>query len=37
VHVMRNAMRFISYGDRKTVAAGMREIYTAVAIQLGCD
>jgi transposase-like protein len=29
VHVMRNTMRFISYGDRKKVAAAMREIYTA--------
>ena len=29
VHVIRNAMRFISYGDRKKVAAGMRAIYTA--------
>lgn len=33
VHVMRNAMRFISYGDRKTVAAGMREIYTAPTLE----
>jgi len=29
VHVIRNAMRFISYGDRKKVATAMREIYTA--------
>jgi putative transposase len=29
VHVVRNAMRFVSYGDRKKVAAGMRAIYTA--------
>lgn len=32
VHVVRNAMRFISYGDRKKVAAGMRAIYTAPSI-----
>jgi len=29
VHVIRNAMRFVSYKDRKKVAAGMRQIYTA--------
>jgi putative transposase len=29
VHVVRNAMRFVSYGDRKKVTAVMREIYTA--------
>ena len=33
VHVIRNAMRFISYGDRKKVAAGMREIYTAPTLE----
>ena len=29
VHVVRNAMRFVSYGDRKKIAAAMRAIYTA--------
>jgi putative transposase len=29
VHVIRNAMRFVSYGDRKRLAKAMREIYTA--------
>src|SRR3712207_6983075 len=29
VHVIRNAMRFVSYQDRKKIAADMRTIYTA--------
>jgi putative transposase len=29
VHVIRNAMRFVAFGDRKPVAAAMRAIYTA--------
>jgi putative transposase len=29
VHVVRNAMRFVAYGDRKKLAASMRAIYTA--------
>jgi putative transposase len=29
VHLIRASMRFISYGDRKGVAAGLRPIYTA--------
>ena len=29
VHVIRNAMKFVSYSDRKKVAASMRAIYTA--------
>jgi putative transposase len=33
VHVLRNAMRFISYGDRKKVAAAMRVIYTAPTVE----
>jgi putative transposase len=33
VHVIRNAMRFISYGDRKKVAAAMRTIYTAPTLE----
>lgn len=32
VHVIRNTMRFISYGDRKKVAAAMRNIYTAPGV-----
>lgn len=33
VHVVRNAMRFVSYGDRKKVAAGMRTLYTAPSLE----
>jgi putative transposase len=33
VHVIRNAMRFVSYSDRKKVAAAMREIYTAPSVE----
>lgn len=33
VHVIRNAMRFVSYKDRKKVAAAMREIYTAPSVE----
>ncbi len=33
VHVVRNAMRFVSYGDRKKVAAAMRAIYTAPSVE----
>jgi len=32
VHVIRNAMKFVSYSDRKKVAAGMRAIYTAPSV-----
>jgi transposase-like protein len=30
VHLIRASMRFVSYGDRKTVAAALRPIYAAV-------
>ena len=33
VHVIRNAMRFVSYNDRKKIAAAMREIYTAPTLE----
>ena len=33
VHVIRNAMRFVSYGERTKVAAGMRMIYTAPTVE----
>jgi putative transposase len=33
VHVIRNAMRFVSWKDRKKVAAAMRKIYTAPNIE----
>jgi putative transposase len=33
VHVIRNAMTFVSYSDRKKVAAGMRAIYTAPSVE----
>ena len=29
MHVVRNAMRFVSYKDRKKLAASMHQIYTA--------
>jgi transposase-like protein len=29
VHLIRNALRFVSYSDRKTVAAALKPIYTA--------
>nr|WP_245934551.1 IS256 family transposase [Arthrobacter psychrolactophilus] len=29
VHLIRNAMKFVAYGDRKKVAAAMRPVYTA--------
>lgn len=32
VHVVRNAMRFVSYSDRKKIAADMRKIYTAATV-----
>jgi putative transposase len=33
VHVIRNAMRFVSYSDRKKIAASMRTIYTAPSVE----
>jgi putative transposase len=30
VHLLRNSMRYVSYGDRKTIAAALRPIYTAL-------
>lgn len=33
VHVLRNAMKFVSYGDRKKITASMREIYTAPSVE----
>lgn len=33
VHVIRNAMRFVSYKDRKKIAASMRQIYSAPNIE----
>src|SRR5689334_314062 len=33
VHVIRNAMRFVSYQDRKKIAADMRTIYTAPSVE----
>jgi hypothetical protein len=29
VHLIRNALRFVSYGDRKAVAAALKPVYTA--------
>jgi putative transposase len=33
VHVIRNAMKFVSYQDRKKLATGMRAIYTAATVE----
>src|SRR5436190_8423517 len=33
VHVIRSAMRFVSYQDRKKIASGMRTIYTAPSVE----
>lgn len=33
VHVIRNAMRFVSYNDRKKIAAAMRTIYAAPTLE----
>lgn len=33
VHVIRNAMRFVSYSDRKKIATVMRTIYTAPTLE----
>ena len=33
VHVVRNAMKFVSYQDRKKIAAGMRSIYTSPTVE----
>jgi putative transposase len=30
VHLVRSAMKYVSYGDRKAVAGALKEIYTAV-------
>ncbi len=31
VHAIRNAMRFVSYQDRKTIAVSLQTIYTGPA------
>jgi len=33
VHVLRNAMAFVSFGDRKKVATAMRALYTAPSVE----
>lgn len=33
VHVIRNAMRFVSYRDRKQIVASMKSIYTAPTVE----
>jgi putative transposase len=33
VHVIRNAMKFVSYGDRKKLATAMKAIYTAPSVE----
>jgi putative transposase len=29
VHLIRNSMRFVSYGQRKAIAAALKTVYTA--------
>jgi putative transposase len=33
VHVIRNSMKFVSYGDRKKLAVGMKAIYAAPTVE----
>jgi len=33
VHLIRNSMRYASWKDRKTIAAGLRPIYTAATVE----
>jgi putative transposase len=33
VHLIRNSMRYVSYKDRKTVAAALRPVYTAATVE----
>jgi putative transposase len=33
VHLIRNSMRYVSYTDRKSVAAALRPIYTAATVE----
>jgi putative transposase len=37
VHLIRNAMRYVSYTDRKKVAAALKPIYTAATIDAATD
>ena len=37
VHQVRNSLRFVSYKDRKTVAADLRRIYTAANAEQAAD
>ncbi|MHA7156389.1 IS256 family transposase [Arthrobacter sp. TMN-50] len=33
VHLIRNSMKFVAYGDRKPIAAALRHIYTAPTVE----
>ena len=37
VHLIRNAMRYVGYGDRKKVAAALKPIYAAATIDAAAD
>jgi putative transposase len=37
VHLIRAAMRFVSYGDRKAVAAALKPVYTAANAEAALD
>jgi putative transposase len=37
VHLIRAAMRFVSYGDRKAVAAALKPVYTAANADAALD
>lgn len=37
MHLVRSSLRFVSYKDRKTLAADLRKIYTAIDAELAGD
>ena len=37
VHLIRNSMRFVSYGERKAIAAALKTIYTAPTVDAAAE
>ena len=37
VHLIRNSMRFVSYGQRKTIASALKTIYTAPTVDAAAE
>lgn len=37
VHLIRNSMRFVSYGQRKTIAAALKTVYTAPTVDAATE